>query len=297
MALIKCPKCSSEISERAMCCPKCGHPLWEQDDWIRRTITATVRIEAKKRDGKKYFGTGFVVGNGSFAVTAFHVVKDSQEVKVVRYHQPREAPQNEPEEIVADSWTKGAYLVGIKKDAPDPVCTDGRLLLKTPDAGAEVVWSIDISVLHLTAPFRSTSPLEFDSEYARIGEDVLFVGYPGGGVSFRTDYEDFYPLPLTSKATVAFATKYGIPPVEEFYYWLDRPSFPGNSGGPVLRLKTGKVVGVISASPFMPKRIQTKSGYLDVRIPDGFSVAFGTVMLSESLAHATKSESWKKGVK
>ncbi|MGD0539247.1 MAG: trypsin-like peptidase domain-containing protein [Verrucomicrobiota bacterium] len=297
MSLIKCPECCNDISDKATFCPKCGYPPQEQDDRIRRTITATVRIEAKKREGKKYFGTGFIVGNGSFVVAAFHVVKDAQEVRAIRYHQPRESPQNEPEEILADSWTKGAYLVGIKKDAPDPVCTDGRLLLKAPHTGAEVVWSIDISVLHLTAPFRATLPLEFDSEYARIGEDVLFVGYPGGGVNFKTDYEHFYPLPLTSKATVAFTTKYGIPPTEEFYYWLDRPSFPGNSGGPVLRVKTGKVVGVISATPFMPKRIQTKTGFLDVEIPDGYSVAFGTVMLTESLAHATRSESWKQGVK
>src|ERR1043166_6322233 len=27
MALIKCPECSNDVSERAISCPKCGHPF------------------------------------------------------------------------------------------------------------------------------------------------------------------------------------------------------------------------------------------------------------------------------
>jgi len=32
MALINCPECGAEISEKAMSCPKCGHPMKAMDD-------------------------------------------------------------------------------------------------------------------------------------------------------------------------------------------------------------------------------------------------------------------------
>ena len=291
MSLIKCSECGNEVSDLADFCPKCGYSHQVTDDKLKKIISATVQIVATGKDGTKGLGTGFIVGNGRFAVTAYHVVKDALGVEAVSYHIPQAS--NEPAKIAVNSWTKGACLVGIKHDAPDPLSSDGRILQKFPESGAEIIWSIDISILHLTTSFTNILPLEFDSEYARIGEELIIVGYPNGGVKFKTDFEDFHPLPLTAKATIAFAIKYGIPPVEEFYYWIDRPSFPGNSGGPVLRRKTGKVVGVISATPFMPKRILTPSGYLDVSIPDGYSIAFGTSMLPASLDDAMKSGPWK----
>jgi hypothetical protein len=138
--------------------------------------------------------------------------------------------------------------------------------------------------------------LEFDNEHAHISEEVLVVGYPKGGVEFKPEYENFAPMPLTTKATVSFATKYGLPPVEEFYYWLDHQAFSGNSGGPVIRLKTGQVVGVISATPFMPTTIATTKGPLPAMMPAGYSIAIGTSMLKESVEHLIKSEAWKGGL-
>ena len=55
----------------------------------------------------------------------------------------------------------------------------------------------------------------FETKKDENGEEVpqvLLVGYPGGGAKFKTDYDDFHPQPLTTKAIVAFATKYGLPP-------------------------------------------------------------------------------------
>jgi len=81
---------------------------------------------------------------------------------------------------------------------------------------------------------------------------------------------------------------YGKPPVVEYYYWLDRPSFPGISGAPVLSLKTGKVIGVVSAVPFMLKQIQTGNGTINVSIPDGYSIVYGTSMIPGTIEHAKK---------
>jgi V8-like Glu-specific endopeptidase len=173
----------------------------------------------------------------------------------------------------------------------------GLSLVEIPTSGTELLWKIDISILHLKETLSNISPLEFDTEPARMGEDVLFIGYPRGGVEFETSYEGSYPVPLLNKAIVSFSAGYGLPPVLEYYYWLDRPSFPGISGAPVLRIKTGKVIGVVSATPFMPKQIQTESGRFDVMIPDGYSVVFGTRMVPEAVNHAIKSNNWKKGIK
>jgi V8-like Glu-specific endopeptidase len=272
-----------------------------QADDISKLMSAIVRVECRKTGEKSSIGTGFIVGNGNFAVTAFHVVEGSDEVKVIRYHAvkgPEEVnAANYPRVIVVDSWTKGAYLVGQKKDATEPVKTEGSILVEVPASGTEPLWKIDISIMHLKEPFSNISPLEFDTEPARMGEDVLFIGYPRGGVEFETYYQGFHPLPLLSKAIVSFSIGYGLPPVVEYYYWLDRPSFPGISGAPVLRLKTGKVIGVVSATPFMPKQIQTESGRFDVMIPDGFSVAFGARMVPEALDYAIKSDAWRKGLR
>lgn len=270
-------------------------------DHISKLMSAIVRIECKKSSGKSSIGTGFIVGDGNFAVTAFHVVENAEEVKVIRYHAvkgPEEVNAvNYPREIVVDSWTKGAYLVGRKKDATESVMTEGSILIEVPTSGTELLWRIDISIMHLKENSSNILPLEFDTEPAGTGEDVLFIGYPRGGVEFETEYEGFHPFPFLSKAIVSFSVRYGLPPVVEYYYWLDRPSFPGLSGAPVLSLKTGKVIGVVSATPFMPKRIQTESGRFDVMIPDGYSVVFGTRMVPEAVEYAIKSGDWRKGLK
>ena len=246
---------------------------------ISKLMSAIIRVECKKSGGENNLGTGFIVGNGNFAITAAHVVENASEVKVVRYHaikgQEEVDATNYPKVVAVDAWTKGAFLIGQRKDSIEPIMTDRSILTDIPTSGTEPLWKIDISIIHLTETFTNISPLEFDKEPAKMGEDVFFIGYPRGGVKFETYYEGFHPMPLLSKAIISFATGYGLPPTMEYYYWLDRPSFPGISGGPVLRLKTGKIIGVISATPFMPKQIQTKSGQLDVMIPDGYSIAFG----------------------
>jgi hypothetical protein len=270
-------------------------------DHISKLMSALVRVECKREDGRNSIGTGFIVGNGHFAVTAYHVVDDAEEVKVLRYHAVRGCDDinvaNYPRAITVDSWTKGAYLVGQKKEATERLITEGSLLLELPARGTEPLWKIDISILHLKEIYSNISPLEFDTEPGRMGDDVFFMGYPRGGVEFETYYEGFHPAPLLTKAIISFSIGFGLPPVVEYYYWLDRPSFPGISGAPVLKLATGKIIGVISATPFMPKQIQTEDGHLDVMIPDGYSVVFGTNMLPEAIQHAIKSDDWRKGLK
>lgn len=263
---------------------------------VLKLISATVRIEVTKEDGQKTCGTGFVVGDGRFAMTAYHVVKGAESVNAVRYHPPSSSTIDAPKEIAVDSWSKGCQLYDL--GGPDAhLANEDGILTQWPIAD-KVVWALDISTLHLESVFQGAEPLEFDTEPAAIGEDVLFIGYPGGaGAFFETTIHRFEVLPLITKAIVAFGTKYGKPPAEECYYWLDRPAFPGNSGGPVLRLKTGKIIGVISSTPFMPRTISTVQGNIDVRIPDGYSIAMGTMMQTASVTSIIKTGRWRDGLK
>jgi V8-like Glu-specific endopeptidase len=157
-----------------------------QLEYISKLMSVIVRVECKKAGKKSSIGTGFIVGNGNFAVTAFHVVENAEEVRVVRYHAVKGLDDvdvvNYPREIVVDAWTKGAYLVGEKKDATETVMKEGSILIEVPKSGTQLLWKIDLSIMHLQETFSHISPLEFDTEPARMGEDVLFIGYPRGGV-------------------------------------------------------------------------------------------------------------------
>jgi ribosomal protein L7/L12 len=51
MALIRCPECSNEISDKAVSCPKCGYPLHSVSSAQPLELEAAVR-ETLLRDGK-----------------------------------------------------------------------------------------------------------------------------------------------------------------------------------------------------------------------------------------------------
>ena len=266
-----------------------------QNEYFFKLISSVVRVDCKKKTGETSIGTGFIVDNGRFAVTAFHVVENADKIKVVRYHAVRDDVEintkDYPREVEVDNWTGGSYLVGEKKDSIEPnknINADGSFLNEIPPSGTETLWKIDISILHLKETFNNISPIEIDTKPASTGDDVFFIGYPNAGLKFETYVDSFYPVPLLSKAIISFGMVYGTPPVVEYYYWLDRPSFPGISGAPVLSLKTGKVIGVVSAVPFMPKQIQTGNGTINVSIPDGYSIVYGTSMIPGSIEHTKK---------
>ena len=46
MALIICPDCSTEVSDQAISCPKCGRPLKIEDPTIKE-----VKVDAKAKEG------------------------------------------------------------------------------------------------------------------------------------------------------------------------------------------------------------------------------------------------------
>ena len=50
MALIKCPECGTEVSDKAVACPKCAHPIVEGS----AEQVQTVKVQPIKKTAKKY---------------------------------------------------------------------------------------------------------------------------------------------------------------------------------------------------------------------------------------------------
>ena len=57
MALIKCPECSTDVSDKAVSCPKCGYPMQtttpqspaEVDSFVKQALMNDGKIAAIKR--------------------------------------------------------------------------------------------------------------------------------------------------------------------------------------------------------------------------------------------------------
>jgi len=143
--------------------------------------------------------------------TAFHI---SGEVFVTSKHVIGSAPQVEL-----------VLPIGVKMQAQ-------------PAANAGLA-SVDLALLRPTSPQNVPKVALADMNAVRVGEEVLFAGYPLDAA-----------MPLTfHKAMVAFIGHRAFPPIiqrEVACLQLDGSVNLGNSGGPVFN-REGKVIGVVSA--------------------------------------------------
>lgn len=53
MALINCPECNKEISDKAMSCPNCGYPLNNKDDIASANNNCTYNVILQNYNGNK----------------------------------------------------------------------------------------------------------------------------------------------------------------------------------------------------------------------------------------------------
>ena len=58
MALIRCPECDREISDKAETCPRCGYPIQNKPNNLREKKTKIITIEFYAMTGQRlYLGT------------------------------------------------------------------------------------------------------------------------------------------------------------------------------------------------------------------------------------------------
>jgi len=106
-------------------------------------------------------------------------------------------------------------------------------------------------------------PLQLeDSDKVNIGEEVYFVGFPYAAQLIK---DGFGITLIVNKTIVSNIKRDGKDPEHKRnFIILDTISNPGNSGCPLISLKSNKVVGIMSISFRMKSKIQPG---LDIREP------------------------------
>ena len=169
-------------------------------------------------------GTGFVVGDGRTLVTNAHVLPDETAALaqlVLQIAGQRSAGQDAPE-------TRKLTLLQLDR-------------------------SHDLALLGFGgAPLPALTLADADN--AREGQAVAFIGFPIGGLLGFS--------PVTHRASISSITPIALPPPNARLldaaslarlrqgpfdiYQLDGTAYPGNSGGPLLDVDSGRVLGVVN---------------------------------------------------
>jgi serine protease Do len=167
-------------------------------------------------------GTGFVAGDGNWAVTNAHVIPDG-----------------------ADADPDAKIVVQVRQGQNDLQMRQATVL--------EVDKVHDLALLRFEGPAVPAVTLR-DSDTVREGQSVAFMGFPiGGALGFS---------PVTHRGMVSSITPIALPPANSQQlnartisslrsgsfdiFQLDATAYPGNSGGPMFDADTGEVLGVIN---------------------------------------------------
>jgi S1-C subfamily serine protease len=171
-------------------------------------------------------GTGFVVGNGNLLITNAHVLPP-----------PKDESQQQ---------TRLAVLVRGGTGADSTTGMRSAILVKLDK-------SKDLALLRFEGPPLPALSLATENEVQE-GLAIAFIGFPiGGALGFS---------PVTHHGVIASITPIALPSASSQQLnvqaikrlrdgafnilQLDATAYPGNSGGPVFIVETGKVVGVVN---------------------------------------------------
>ncbi len=205
---------------------------WAQDLAPRDTGDLVSTIQAVKpgvvavgtyyfRDTPKarFYGTGFVVGDGRRVVTNYHVldqVREKEAIGQLRVFHPQLSSSGVEAFTIKEDKTHDLALIGIKGEPLVPL----RL---------------------------------GDSKGVHEGEEVAFTGYPIGlvlGLNSTTHagiISAIAPI-IVPSPTARVIDRELIPFLRHPFdvFQLDATAYPGNSGSPLYRRRTGEVIGVIN---------------------------------------------------
>jgi serine protease Do len=188
----------------------------------RPSVLAVGSYSALQTPRFGFRGSGFVVANGNRLITNAHVLPETPE--------GGEAPRT---------------VVLIPARGGEPQVRAAKVV--------EVDRAHDLALLEFEGPPLPALPLAANDPVAE-GLDVVLMGFPIGGILGFT--------PVTHRGIVASVTAVAPPPPSARslspqavmrvrqgtfdIYQLDAVAYPGNSGGPLLDVQSGRVVGVIN---------------------------------------------------
>ena len=182
--------------------------------------TLAIAIEAPiKYSTPKIQGTGFVVGDGNYAITNYHVVSDVLDPSIVEHF------------VVLSGRGTKVRKIKATLEKIDP--QHDLALLKLDEK--------------LTAVHLSTEAL------LPPGSEVAFTGFPIGAIlglypATHRGYisaitPDAIPAHNSNQLTSRMLARIENP---NLIYQLDAVAYPGNSGSPVYDPTTGDIIGVIN---------------------------------------------------
>jgi S1-C subfamily serine protease len=193
-------------------------------DIIARVKPAIVAVGFFRETNSPRFalrGTGFAVLGGNTLVTNAHVIQA----------------------LPAD---EGASLAVTFRGAGDePQLRMASVVERDP--------AHDLAVLRIEGPPLATVALHAADD-AREGVQVLFIGFPVGGLLSLTPATHrgmissiapvVLPSPTAGQLDARSVSRLRDGPFEMFQ--LDATAYPGNSGGPLLDAASGEVIGVVN---------------------------------------------------
>lgn len=189
-------------------------------DKVRPSVVAVGSYQPTRRPPGNFRGTGFVVGDGRWVVTNYHVLPEAVDYanleRIAVFVGRGKAVQMRSAKVVADDPGHDLALLSISGD-PLPA-------------------------------------LALGGGRAREGEEVAFTGFPIGMVlglypvtnrGIISAISPVAPPQMAARQLTARQIRAMRDPYDALQ--LDATAYPGNSGSPVYRQDTGVVVGVVNS--------------------------------------------------
>jgi S1-C subfamily serine protease len=228
-------------------------------DTVARVKPALVVVGSFRSTDNPRFrmrGSGFVVGDGNLAVTNFHVLPDA-----------------------SDNMANATMAVQVRRPS-------GELSMRQATV-VQVDQVHDLALLRFEGAAAPTMRIG-DSEAAREGQAVAFMGFPIGGalgfspVTHRALISSITPaaMPTPTARQLNEATIRSVRAGPFNIFQLDGTAYPGNSGGPLFDPESGEVLGVVNMVFIKGSRESALSQ------PSGISYAIPSRFVAELLESA-----------
>jgi S1-C subfamily serine protease len=206
-------------------------PIRSLSDRIDHIRNSVVRVSLRFEDGAIIHGSGFVINKSGFVITANHVVnppgRTLAETKKARL--TVEAPI--PPTAMGSKITIAASFLAADATITATDAAHDIAVLTSPE-----IMKLKIGVVQGKAIDLPVLPVRLSAVSIKDGEAVFVSGYPLE-----------IPVLITNSGFVASSVPFEVDPTNNDLldtYWLDMQANPGNSGGPVLSLRTGNVIAV-----------------------------------------------------
>mgnify|MGYP000017557584 FL=1 len=182
--------------------------------------TVAVAVDAPiKHSAPRVLGTGFIVANGFFAITNYHVVSEDLDPTIVE-----------------------SYVV---------LSGEGTVVKKIKAEVLKIDPKHDLALLKLDSPLPALKL--GDEELLEPGSEIALTGFPIGAIlglypaTHRGYISAITPdaIPALNSNQLTNTMMARLKNVS-LIYQLDAIAYPGNSGSPLYDPRTGEVIGVIN---------------------------------------------------